>query len=49
MLVRSGIVRMSIIYGVMTYEEYFGFDVLLLERMRGVSVEVLVRILERWE
>ena len=39
MLARSGTVRMPTIYGVMTHEEHPGPDVLLLERMRGVSVE----------
>lgn len=49
MLARSGTVRMPIIYGVMTHEEHPGPDVLLLERMRGVSVEAPARTPERWE
>lgn len=43
MLARSGTVRMPTIYGVMTHEEHPGPDVLLLERMRGVSVEAPAR------
>lgn len=42
-------VRMPTIYGVMTHEEHPGPDVLLLERMRGVSVEAPARTPERWE
>ncbi|NYY74721.1 hypothetical protein DMH88_17255 [Escherichia coli] len=34
---------------VMTHEEHPGPDVLLLERMRGVSVEAPARTPERWE
>ncbi len=49
MLARSGTVRMPTIYGVMTHEEHPGPDVLLLERMRGVSVEAPARTPERWE
>ncbi len=48
MLARSGTVRMPTIYGVMTHEEHPGPDVLLLERMRGVSVEAPARTPERW-
>ncbi len=49
MLARSGTIRMPTIYGVMTHEEHPGPDVLLLERMRGVSVEAPARTPERWE
>ena len=39
MLARSGTVRMPVVYGVLTHEEHPGPDVLLMERLRGVSVE----------
>lgn len=49
MLARSGTVRMPVVYGVMTHEEHPGPDVLLLERLRGVSVEAPTRTPARWE
>lgn len=49
MLARSGTVRMPVVYGVMTHEEHPGPDVLLLERLRGVSVEAPARTPERWD
>lgn len=42
-LARSGTVRMPVVYGVMTHEEHPGPDVLLIERLRGVSVEAPAR------
>lgn len=49
LLARSGTVRMPVVYGVMTHEEHPGPDVLLIERLRGVSVEAPARTPERWE
>jgi len=49
MLAREGTVRMPTVYGVMTHEEHPGPDVLLIERLRGVSVEAPTRTPERWE
>ncbi|WP_368543397.1 YcbJ family phosphotransferase [Enterobacter soli] len=49
MLAREGTVRMPTVYGVMTHEEHPGPDVLLIERLRGVSVEAPARTPERWE
>jgi len=49
MLAREGTVRMPTVYGVMTHEEYPGPDVLLIERLRGVSVEAPARTPDRWE
>jgi len=49
MLAREGAVRMPTVYGVMTHEEHPGPDVLLIERLRGVSVEAPTRTPERWE
>jgi len=49
MLARSGTVRMPTIYGVMTHEDHPGPDVLLIERLRGVSVEAPARTPDRWE
>lgn len=49
MLARSGTIRMPVVYGVMTHEEHPGPDVLLIERLRGVSVEAPARTPERWE
>jgi hypothetical protein len=40
---------MPVVYGVMTHEEHPGPDVLLIERLRGVSVEAPARTPERWE
>ncbi len=40
---------MPTVYGVMTHEEHPGPDVLLIERLRGVSVEAPARTPERWE
>lgn len=48
-LARSGTVRMPVVYGVMTHEQHPGPDVLLLERLRGVSVEAPARTPDRWE
>ncbi|MCS2150237.1 YcbJ family phosphotransferase [Scandinavium manionii] len=48
-LARSGTVRMPVVYGVMTHEEHPGPDILLLERLRGVSVEAPARTPDRWE
>lgn len=48
-LARCGTVRMPVVYGVMTHEEHPGPDVLLIERLRGVSVEAPARTPERWE
>ena len=48
-LARSGTVRMPVVYGVMTHEEHPGPDVLLIERLRGVSVEAPARTPQRWE
>ncbi|WP_054179132.1 YcbJ family phosphotransferase [Trabulsiella odontotermitis] len=49
MLSRGGTVRMPVVYGVLTHEEHPGPDVLLIERLRGVSVEAPARTPERWE
>ncbi|HFZ8995253.1 TPA: YcbJ family phosphotransferase [Citrobacter freundii] len=49
MLARSGTVRMPVVYGVITHEEHPGPDVLLLERLQGVSVEAPARTPARWE
>jgi len=49
MLARSGTVRMPVVYGVLTHEEHPGPDVLLIERLRGVSVEAPARTPQRWE
>ena len=49
LLAREGTVRMPTVYGVMTHEEHPGPDVLLIERLRGVSVEAPARSPERWE
>ncbi|EMK1720276.1 YcbJ family phosphotransferase [Enterobacter hormaechei] len=49
MLAREGTVRIPTVYGVMTHEEHPGPDVLLIERLRGVSVEAPTRTPERWE
>jgi len=49
MLAREGTVRMPTVYGVMTHEEHPGPDVLLIERLRGVSVEAPARTPDRWE
>ncbi|WP_105284188.1 YcbJ family phosphotransferase [Escherichia fergusonii] len=49
MLARGGTVRMPTIYGVMTHEDHPGPDVLLLERLDGVSVEAPTRTPERWQ
>lgn len=49
MLAREGTVRMPTVYGVMTHEEQPGPDVLLIERLRGVSVEAPARTPDRWE
>ncbi|MBB1199898.1 hypothetical protein EGM70_06240 [Enterobacteriaceae bacterium 89] len=49
MLARSGTVRLPVVYGVMTHEEHPGPDVLLIERLRGVSVEAPARTPDRWE
>src|SRR5690606_30563399 len=49
MLAREGTVRMPTVYGVMTHEEHPGPDVLLIERLRGGSVEAPTRTPERWE
>ena len=49
MLAREGTVRMPTVYGVMPHEEHPGPDVLLIERLRGVSVEAPTRTPERWE
>jgi hypothetical protein len=40
---------MPVVYGVMTHEEHPGPDVLLIERLRGVSVEAPARTPARWE
>lgn len=48
MLARSGTVRMPVVYGVMTHEESPAPDVLLLERLYGVSVEAPTRTPVRW-
>lgn len=49
MLAREGTVRMPTVYGVMTHEEHPGPDVLLIERLHGVSVEAPTRTPARWE
>ncbi|MFW0764994.1 YcbJ family phosphotransferase [Trabulsiella odontotermitis] len=49
MLSRGGTVRMPVVYGVLTHEEHPGPDVLLIERLRGVSVEAPARTPGRWE
>ncbi|WP_058913109.1 YcbJ family phosphotransferase [Entomohabitans teleogrylli] len=49
MLARSSTIRLPVIYGVVTHEESSGPDVLLMERLRGVSVEAPTRTPERWE
>ena len=48
-LARSGTARMPVVYGVLTHEEHPGPDVLLIERLRGVSAEAPARTPERWE
>jgi len=48
-LARCGTIRMPVVYGVMTHEEHSGPDVLLIERLRGVSVEAPARTPQRWE
>lgn len=48
-LARGGTVRMPVVYGVMTHEESGAPDVLLLERLAGVSVEAPARTPARWE
>lgn len=48
-LARCGTIRMPVVYGVMTHEEHPGPDVLLIERLRGVSVEAPARTPQRWE
>lgn len=48
MLARNGTVRMPVVYGVLTHEEHPGPDVLLIERLRGVSVEAPARTPQRW-
>ena len=49
MLAREGTGRMRTVYGVRTHEEHPGPDVLLIERLRGVSVEAPARTPDRWE
>lgn len=48
-LSRSGTVRMPVVYGVMTHDDSAAPDVLLLERLSGVSVEAPARTPARWE
>ncbi|AFJ47587.1 YcbJ family phosphotransferase [Shimwellia blattae] len=48
-LARSGTLRIPAIYGVITHENTPGPDVLLMERLRGVSVEAPTRTPARWE
>jgi len=49
MLARSGTARLPVVYGVMTHEEHPGPDVVLMERLHGVSVEAPARTPARWE
>lgn len=49
LLARTGTVRMPVVYGIISHEEHPGPDVLLMERLRGVSVEAPTRSPERWE
>ena len=48
-LARDGTVRMPAVYGVLTHETTGAPDVLLLERLQGVSVEAPARTPARWE
>ncbi|MEA1064661.1 YcbJ family phosphotransferase [Apirhabdus apintestini] len=48
LLARYSTVRMPNVYGVITHEDKDGGDVLLLERLRGVSTEAPARTPERW-
>ncbi|MDF7681273.1 YcbJ family phosphotransferase [Enterobacteriaceae bacterium ESL0689] len=49
MLTQSGSVRMPIVYGVLTHEDHPAPDVVLIERLRGVSAEVPARTPQRRE
>ncbi len=49
MLARSGVIRMPVVYGVLTHEDNPGPDVLLMERLRGVLVEAPARTPQRWD
>jgi len=48
MLARDGYVRLPIVYGVVTSHQASYKEILLIERMRGVSVEAPARTPERW-
>lgn len=41
-------VRMPVVYGVLTHDDCPGADILLIERLNGVSVEAPTRTPERW-
>lgn len=49
LLARYATVKMPVVYGVVTHEDNPGPDVLLIERLRGVSVEAPARTPLRWE
>ena len=49
MLARSGTVRLPVVYGIVTHDETPGPDILLMERLRGVSVEAPTRTPASWE
>lgn len=48
-LARSGALRIPVVYGVITHDDHPGPDVLLMERLRGVSVEAPTRTPARWD
>ncbi|MBK4714748.1 MULTISPECIES: YcbJ family phosphotransferase [Tenebrionibacter/Tenebrionicola group] len=48
LLARYATVRMPAVYGVITHEGITGQDVLIIERLRGVSVEAPARTPQRW-
>lgn len=49
LLSRHCAIRMPVVYGVLTHEDEPGPDVLLVERLHGVSAEAPARTPRRWE
>ncbi len=49
LLARHATVRVPVVYGVITHDNSAAPDVLLIERLRGVSVEAPTRTPQRWE
>lgn len=49
LLARSGTVRMPVVYGVLSHEESPAPDVVLIERLRGVSAEAPARTPQCWQ